>query len=200
MASIVTYFDTFTTIARSPSGISGTWLNPTNTQIEDNSGSQYSYTSGASGNSDFLKCSDLHDSVPTGSTIDGLSLRIKRRAYKSPLNFQLQVTDESVYFEYLGSNSTNKADTVTLWDNLTPGANPEFAFSSTYGSSSDKWGLTLTDSIINNSNFSLYLAITLTSDSASPNLNNIAIDYVEVTVYYTPPGSGAQRPRIFLIT
>ena len=193
MASITTKFTSYSTVSRVGAfGGAQNWFTPDNASVEDTNAATYTKASGATGSgyTNYLKCSNLVDSVPVGSTIDGLFLRIKRCRY-TPSSGNLNVYDETILFDYLGSQSNNKADLSTDYP-----LDPNFQFKE-YGSSSDKWGMSLTDSIINSDDFSLLVACTITTD-ISFSFAAPRIDYIELTVSYSTPAPTGSR--VFLIT
>jgi hypothetical protein len=162
----------------SSNGGSAAWSTPTNAEgVPDSS------TSGFSGNggviSHYLKATNYGFSIPTGSTINGISVTLTG----SRLSLALAAKDNAAYLVVGGSPSgSNKAT----------GAN---AFSSsvttiTYGGSADTWGLTLTPSQVNASNFGFVFAVQASANAK--NNSNSNVNAIGITVTYTAP-SGQQK-------
>lgn len=112
-------------------------------------------------------------SIPTGSTINGITAEYKKKKSGSP-----SVLDSSVKLVQGGTISgNNNADTTNQW--------PTTIGYKTYGSSSDLWGLTWAPSDINASNFGV--ALKTASGGTSEGGNTASIDAVRITITYTPP-------------
>jgi len=127
---------------------------------------------GGSESSQQLQATDFNFSIPAGATIDGIEVSIERSQDTLPQDIE----DSLVQLIKGGTPSgNNKADTVTAW--------PTTDATATYGSSSDLWGLSLTPTDINASNFGI--AISAYNDR-DPGLGvNGRIDHTTITVYYT---------------
>lgn len=193
MASITTTFTNFSYEIRG-GAIGSTWQNPSNAQSEDGSIASYSTPSGSSptsGFSNFLICSNTASKVPLSSTIDGLLLRIKKSKYNST-PFTLNVYDESVFFDYSGSQSENKAKTGENY--------PLTLTFSSYGSETDKWSLNPSVEMVNSSDFKLKFAIDY-NETHPATIATGNVDVFELTIYYTPDAPPAEpKSRVFLIT
>lgn len=109
-------------------------------------------------------------SIPSGSTIDGILVTFERYGVYGSGHSR----DENLNLTKDGSTSigTNKADVGVNWNQFT-----ESTFN--YGSSSDLWGTTWTDSEINSSNFGVRFRATATGFA------RCLIDTISITVYYT---------------
>lgn len=112
-------------------------------------------------------------SVPTGSTIDGIEVRVERRRGGSG-----DVVDASVRLVQAGTITGNdKAKTSDIWQ--TTDTLIYYA-----GSSTDLWGATWTAAQINASGFGVAFAANETAE----NYTAIAqVDHIQVIVYYTSP-------------
>lgn len=149
------------------------WSNPDNAKLSDEV--YVALDSGvAAGN--YLKATNFGFSIPTGATINGILVEIKKYGYKS--NALSHLTDNVI--EIVKSDgtigSTNRADTTTEW----PATDPGTYFS--YGSSSDLWGETWDSAKINSANFGVVLQVL--RDYWAGNIYAY-VDHIQVTVYYT---------------
>ncbi|HEY6162716.1 MAG TPA: T9SS type A sorting domain-containing protein [Bacteroidia bacterium] len=116
----------------------------------------------------YLYASNFGFNIPTGATIDGVTVDI----YRAPGNVN-SVADSSV--RLVQNNlpaGMNKAMAGT-W--------PQTAAYYTYGSASDTWGLILTPADINDMNFGVYLRIyNVNNNTLTP-----FVDHIRITVDYT---------------
>lgn len=122
-------------------------------------------------NSYYLKCINFNfSSIPDGSTINGIELRIERKSYNG------YVKDNSIRLiknDAIGGD--NKADGTTYW--------PVTDTVKVYGGPTDLWGLSWTPADIEN----FYFGVAISSAHLAAVIGYI--DYVSLTVYYTPPAS-----------
>jgi hypothetical protein len=116
--------------------------------------------------------------IPSGATIDGFEVHIRRFANSGSL-----CDDLSVRLMKDGSTAIGNdyADTVNKW--------PTSETEKTYGGATDLWGSSWTPAEVNASTFGVRLAVD------SDNTVTASVDSVEVTVYYTEAGGGGQAPR-----
>lgn len=133
---------------------------------------------------DPLSCRSLKSKVPSGSIIDGIVIKIKRRLdYQDPFYSALDVYDEKIEFRLYdpySSYSSNLADSSVYWTK-------DFE-TITYGSPTEMWGMNLKDYDINSSDFRLVIWPWVYNKSAvSGGIDRLQIDYVEITVYYSEP-------------
>jgi len=153
------------------------WNNPGNIVSSNN---VYSTVVGGSGStqSKYLKATNFGFSIPSGATIDGIVVEFERKASQSSGN---NVKDSEIKIVKGGTiQTTNKADTATNWSTT------EAYF--TYGSSTELWGTTWTDSDINASDFGVVLKAVLTYSGKGS--VTASVDHVKITVYYTTGGGG----------
>lgn len=122
--------------------------------------------------------------IPTGATIDGIEVEVDRWATGSLQKHS--VRDQFVRL-YKGGvlAPTNRGSLLVTW--------PTISTVKTYGSSSDLWGNTWTAEDINDPTFGVGFSVRL--DDQNGYLIEGFIDYLKVTVYYTPaveppPSSG----------
>jgi hypothetical protein len=146
------------------------WTNPSDAATSNN---LYAY-GGGGGTSNYLKCSNFGFSIPSGATIDGITVEIEKK--RTPY---CTVTDNVVSLVKNGVISGNNYRSTDNW-NLTDTY-------STYGGSTDLWGLSLTSSDINSSTFGVVInCITAVFKGGQ----RPWIDHVRITVYYTESGGG----------
>ena len=142
-----------------------TWLNPSNAGASDNADASFT-PSGDGERSHYLKATNFGFSIPSGATINGIVVEIERSESGG------FTTDEVVKIVKGGTVSgNNKADTVTAW--------PGTATYKTYGSSSDLWGVTLTDEDVNASTF----GVVLQADISVNDGTLVTVDNIRLTVY-----------------
>ena len=138
-----------------------------------------SFNVGTTSTSNYLKATNFGFSITSGATIDGVVVEIERKCnVNTGSNF---IKDNIISLVKGGTVSgNNNADTVTKWSTT------EAFF--TYGSSSDLWGLSLTDSDINASTFGVVLSVNGTR--AGKTNPTASVDFIRITVYYTIGGGG----------
>lgn len=153
----------------------GPWTNPGNITLDDGSFATDSITA-SSDWTPYLKGTGFGFAIPSGSTINGITLEINRKSSAA----NLVAADDLV--------SLVKAGTVTGSNKAIAGAYPTTLTVATYGSSSDLWGTSWTDSDINDTNFGAVLSFTqgLNSDA------NASVDSFKINVYYTASGGANQ--------
>ena len=153
-------------------GVNGStphWTNPANI------GSPSSFASislAASVTSGDLDASNFGFTIPTGATINGVVVKIDRKASASSAIQYTGVT--------LSAGGTTKTP-GGLW--ITS------VVTDTIGSSSDLWGATLTPTIVNNSSF----GVTIVAVNVSGGTNKTAsVANGNIIIYYTPSAGGAR--------
>jgi len=148
------------------------------------SGALASFTYGDVEQFDSILCEGFNFAIPTNATITGIEVRIKRTASQNSDNGVSQaryITDYNIQLVKANTaQGSNKADTVTRWDNT------QF-ITKTYGSNNDLWGLSLTPSDINASNFGVIAQFQ--GEDSSGGTTSINIDFISIEVYYTVPNS-----------
>ena len=147
-------------------GGTSAWGTPSAAATENGTGTEYDATADAS---ETLKLTNFGFSIPAGATINGITVRVKRKRMSSGANMHDALIKLYKAGTLVGSN---KADTGTRWPTT-------FTFA-TYGSSSDLWGTTWSYSDINNSGFGVGIEGSLdiaTSDNGNVDFADISIDY-----------------------
>lgn len=126
--------------------------------------------------SDYLDLTNFGFSVPSGATVNGITVAIERKGTTS-------VQDDTVQLIKGGTASgTNKADTGTNW--------PASDASVSYGGVSDLWSLTLADTDVNASNFGVRVAIKTATGGAGA---TGSVDVVTISIDYTAAAGGSVR-------
>lgn len=159
-----------------------TWTNPTYIQARDAINARV--TIGHDGHSDWLRGTNFgFDAfVPAGATIDGILVRIRRYADSGA-----GINDCQLYLWNGSANiGDNKAAVAVPW--------PTTLTDKTYGGASDKWGATLTDTLIRSSGF----GVQLWAGNLDELVNRVArVDCFEITVYYTAATINHRRSCFF---
>lgn len=166
----------YTSTASDDAGVgSRTWSTPTNAQVDDGTNTTVTGVADSTVQTHYLKALNFLFSIPAGSTINGVTLEIKKMIVMGTGK------DNIVKLVKAGTVSGNdKADTATSWGTI--------AYK-TYGSSADLWGLTLTPSDINDSTFGAVISASITS---SVGAGSVGVDAIRITIDYTA-GSVATR-------
>jgi len=149
------------------------WDTPTNAQTSDNAYAQAIFTAVLDQSSENLHATNFGFLVPAGSTIDGIIAEVERKS----TNVAADIRDLSVKIIKGGTASGDEKASGTIW--------PASDTYQTYGTASDKWGLTWTSTDINASNFGL--SISAGDFIALPWIGQI--DHIRLTVHYTPASS-----------
>lgn len=169
------------TAANVDEGGSNDWINPTRVVSSNNSHATCAIATldPEGDSSDNLDVTDFDFAIPTGATIDGIVVEMERS--KSPAGGGV---DDLLIQIIKGGTAQGDDKAAFTWPNA---ASEAYA---TYGSSSDKWGVTWTADDINATDFGVRVrCISTTYDSVSV---TAAVDHVRITVYYTPAGGGVQ--------
>lgn len=128
--------------------------------------------------SDYLNVYNYGFSIPTGATIDGVTVDVHRKA-----NFDeatKRIRDSTLHLRKAGTRTgTNKAATTTNW--------PTAEATATYGGAADLWGNTLAPADINNSGFGVSLKVVCGSAFS---VQTAYVDYIAITINYTEGGGG----------
>lgn len=153
-----------------------TWSTPNNAKVSDNT---YTIVAASfTGDTHYLKATNFGFAIPSGATINGVSVSFERKKIVGNPN---TVTDSVIKLVKGGTVSgTNKSAGAT-WNN-TEGT-------VTFGGAADLWGLTLTDTDVNASTFGVVLSATM-SVAISKNPCNAYVDFISITIDYTEGGGG----------
>lgn len=119
--------------------------------------------------------------IPTGSTIDGIQVAIRRS--EGNASTRAGIVDSEIKIvkggTIGGSSNTNKAATATNWPTTDAVAN--------YGTSSDVWGESWNVSDVTASNFGVAILASNVTVSGGGGSETARIDTVSITITYTPP-------------
>lgn len=169
------------------------WVSPGNASADD--GTTTSITAATYDTPDIsqiLVCSNFGFSADFSdtATINGITVEIDRNnAAGAASDNRVQLATGTAFANLVG---TNKADTALDW--------PASLTIATYGGAADTWTAGLTAAQIRATGFAVFLSVQ--ADAAN---TDIAVDFVRVTIDYTPAAlpSGrairAKRPDRFLI-
>ena len=173
------------TMANNNSSGTYAWSNVDNAKTSDNSYSS-STASKSAETTQILVASNFGFTVPTGATINGVTVAIERKASLSDGNFWY-ARDNLLKLVKGGSLSgDNKAATSTNW--------PTSDGTASYGGASDLWGNTLTAEDVNASNFGC--ALQAVYKGTVPKIYNAPfVDHITITVAYTESGGASGVPK-----
>ncbi len=127
------------------------------------------FTGGNSVVSNYLKLTNFSFSIPSGDMIDGIEVKIERKG-----SIASRLLDNIVRLVV--------GDTIQGDDNATGTNYPTGDTIATYGSSSDLWGLSLSDTDVNASDFGMVISSKRTSGGGT---NTASIDHITITVYHS---------------
>ncbi len=120
--------------------------------------------------------------MPSGATINGVTVSVERKATNNEGSL-LYARDSVLKLVKCGAVSgDNKAATTTNW--------PTSDASASYGGAADLWGLTLTDSDVNASDFGCVISATY-KGAPMKSFCSPYVDHITITVTYTESGGGA---------
>jgi hypothetical protein len=173
-------------------GTGATWTSPGN--VFTNNAAYATKSLGAGVSSGTLDATNYGFALPAGATVTGITASIDRKTSVSTT-----IRDFTVQLLKAGAPvGNNKALTATNW-----GTTDAYA---TYGSGTDLWGTTWTQSDVNNSGFGLRLVaknnsgsttatasidhMQLTVDYDYYNTSTASVDHMEVTVTHTADTNG----------
>ncbi|MCX6224217.1 MAG: hypothetical protein NTV01_05625 [Bacteroidia bacterium] len=146
------------------------WTNPGNITT---TGTPYATAGLANNTSNYLQGTGYGFSIPSPSTILGITVTINRQTSGtiSPL-----IRDNRISLLKSGAiQTTNYAVTGTNW--------PTTMGPAIYGGIADLWGTTWTASEINDPNFGVVLAVTTTNTTS----RTATVDYIQITITYSCP-------------
>lgn len=160
------------------------WTNPTNVYTSNNVKATnliYDFNS-----THYLKATNFGFSIPSGATIDGIIVEVEV-AEPGGLG-SISTTEIKLVKGGTISGTSRHGDSSSFWPNSDTYL--------TYGSSTQLWGLTWTDSDINASNFGVAIRA---FNSSLKFQTTIAIDHIRITVYYTASGGGPTSASALLL-
>lgn len=152
------------------------WQNLDNAKIEDGNTSYIIEPA----HTQYLKATNFGFSVPSGATIDGIEVGVKRKSSSGDywiLDYSVKLVKSDGGFSVANRANTDYGQWSTT---LT------YAF---YGGSSDLWGESWTSSDINNSNFGIAFSVDGYDDP------RLEVDHIQIKVYYTESGTEANSER-----
>lgn len=154
------------------------WTNPGNVVSSNNANATCTIGLGAT---DSLRATDYGFTIPSGATIDGVIVEIERNG-QTP-NWK----DISVNLIKGGVVSgSNYGATGTVW----PGADAY----ATYGGAADLWGLTLSDTDVNATDFGV--ALQARCQNFKPSTGSV--DHMRITIHYTAASGPATNPLLYI--
>lgn len=145
------------------------WGGPNNAKVSDNA--YTSYLSAGSDISHYIQATNFSFSIPAGATIDGITVEAEKSKTGSG-----DITDISARLVKGGMPFSSDMYNTSVW----PGVDAY----STYGSTSNLWGVTWTPDDINSSTFGFGLSA---MGSGTPPIT-AQVDHIRITVNYTPTG------------
>jgi len=162
------------TVATTAGGGGIDWSNPNDIKVDDNS---YSRCRVSDKNFSYiLRATNFGFSVPSGSSIDGIEVVVNRNR-DAVLG---GVLDKIIKIVLSGTEQGSNLSSATEW--------PTSFADITYGSSTNTWGFSPSQSNVVDSGFGLDLQMQVKSPSAD---SLGYVDYVKMRVYYTEGGGGS---------
>lgn len=139
----------------------------------------------APSSSHYIKATNFGFSIPSGATIDGIVVEIERKTNNTANTYKAK--DSRVRIVKGGTiQTTDLADTGTIW--------PITDTYKTYGSSSELWGTTWTDTDINSSTFGVVISASLRG-LPGKFFSYAYVDHIRITVHYTEGGGGGSTSK-----
>lgn len=170
----------------SSNGGTAAWTSPGSASSNADGGASANVSLGKGATSDYVKCLNFGfttSMIPTGSTINGIILSVVRDTSASGLG-----NDSAVRLVKGGVIGTTDRSTATTW--------PTTLTNEDHGTSTDMWGTTWTVSDVTSSTFGAAVAATNTT-TGHGTTGTFNIDYMQITIYYTPPPTLTQRHYIW---
>ena len=149
------------------------WVNPSNVGADDTSEAVITHATFDAGDiGELLVASNFGFAV--SGTVDGITVEIMRRnSAGAASDNRVQLATGTTFATLVGDN---KADTALDW--------PTAEALKTYGGAADDWNAGLTAAQVNDPGFAVFLSVQ--ADAAN---TDIQVDYIRVTVEYTPAAS-----------
>ncbi len=194
-------FTNFSTLARAGEFTNSTntfkWVNGSNAQTSNNqyallqfqtpSNTVASEPTTGNGYVNYLVCTQLASSIPAGSTINGITVKLER--YHGDAGETVTITDSAIYL--------TKDGTTTVGSNKSAGATWPLSdsniLSETFGSSSDLWGTTFTAAEVNASTFGVMISPNINFSLGGSVGNQVRIDQIVIDINYTTSGVSSRR-------
>jgi hypothetical protein len=153
------------------------WSNPSNAQTSDGVMTSAGVSIGllSSAKTNYLMATGFNFSIPTSMTsICGITVEVEK-SYNLLVGILSSMKDYSVKIVKGGVISGTDKATVSGW--------PVSNSYTTYGGSSDLWGLSWTPSDINDASFGVAVSAQVFSGVSALNINAL-IDHIRITVFY----------------
>ena len=169
-ATSATYPGTVATSSSAPEN-GYDWSSPNNVKAADTSYASITHASFDAGVISYrMRCSNFGFTIPAGSTINGILVEINRYndVGETGKDYRVQLVDDSATLV-----GTNKAINAAWQTSVTKAS---------YGGSSDTWSASPTVTMVNDTNFGVMF-----SAVAIDNNCDIYVDYIRITITYTPP-------------
>lgn len=145
------------------------WTNPGNITASDDTRASTTMV-GVELTTQYLKATNFGFSIPSGATINGITVNVEKQASGSD-DYQVRIV---------------KGGTIGATDRAKAGAWGASDTSYTYGSSSDLWGETWTDADINSSTFGFVISAERPGFKVA---GSCAVDHITITIDYTAGGA-----------
>lgn len=152
------------------------WSSPSNASSENGSCAVATSFAGSPLDTQYLKATNFGFAIPTGSSIDGILVRIKRACLA---DLGSGVVDSRVRLVKGGTIQTTDKASGFSW--------PTSLGFASYGGASDVWSGSWTAEDINASGFGVVISATIYDIDGGTTAD---IDFIEITVYYTEGGGG----------
>ena len=197
-------FSTYSTLARTgeytSSGSTFKWQNTSNASSQNDTYTSLLYTDASNivqsaplsispaDQTNFFVCKNLDSNIPSGATIEGITVYIER--YNSFTgDGTVTINDDAIYLTKNGTDTVgNNKSTGAAW------ASSDTDTYVSYGGVSDLWGTSWTASEINDDNFGVMIGPNIAYDSNSAeNGSDVKIDHVYVEITYDGGTTGRRR-------
>jgi hypothetical protein len=152
-------------------GTGTAWSGESNAGASDNTYAACSVPGG--GLSQELTVTNFGFSVPGGNTVVGVEVAIERKG-----EVLGAIQDSTVKLIKGGSVVGDNKASADFW--------PDSDGTKPYGSSSDAWGVSLSDSDVNASNFGVHVKVF----NATKAIRAASVDHITITVHYTAAAAG----------
>ena len=157
------------------------WTTPINAQSTNGINATATAPKSATIGTAYLKATNYSFNIPTGATIDGITVTVKKATTNSA-----RVTDSEVKIVKSEDIKTTNHAILGQWiGNNNGGMN-----TTVYGSATDKWGETWTAEDINNASF----GVVFSAISTNAGTGAVRVDSILITVDYTAAGGDNNAP------
>ncbi len=157
------------------------WVNVPNVKAADGAyavGTSHGAVNDTTGQ---LQTTGYNFSIPSGATVKGFIVEVSR-SYTFVSGFNQGAYDLNLQMVKAGSPAGSNKATLTIYTTS--------QVTATYGSSTDLWGTTWAPSDVNASNFGFSYSAQ-SNDSGTQNIN---VDFIRITVYYSTGTTYSQTP------